>query len=730
MPTGGTLAGAIAHCSNAHLRIPESTRLIVAQGEYAWEALGGPKSIREWRGYLLPELQATRPTVAPILLRLSRPVPVFGTVHVAALGHEPDLIFPTQQDFSKIPRILSGEWPREHPKSHCHGEYNAEVADWIEQAIRRAPWVVLDGEWPTGTLSLVGLGYPGSSILQLSSQAITGSREALVRMFTRTRMVYWNAKADVHKLGESLSLGWRAHLGGWDDPMLLHSTLWTELDHDLEFVASIYSDYNKRKHLKYTQPLLYNAGDVADTISCAVALFAEMERTPRCKVRYEDRLAIIPYLDESETRGIAVDQEAVEEKIQVVRGRVRVAREIACASVGYPINVGSADQVRTELYDLQAHTPKRKKKTKKPTVDNDAIASFRAASLGFDPLHEERHGITPEYVLGRIVEGADPLLESRALFSSNDYIDTHYLSKLVGVDRVHHSIEQHTQDNYRWSYTNPPLATFEEELREIFIPDRGWPWKGWDKESIELRIIACEARSEYLIQALQENWDLHTLTACDIWFLPYPPVLVDPIHDRGCAEWRKEVGWKECSSDHKACGKSDPRRGFGKNFRYRRNYGGKAEFAMDIPGAAQLGLTTDRLIAAARQMDLRDPHTAEWWRRMDADVARTRCVWDWRGSLRRLHHRNVERRQRQAYDFPMQAGTQSIMDVEFLQIKREFKDAVYFVYGAHDSNIWAIDERYVVEIEPRMVEIANSSHVINGVKMGFPATMKPPRYAP
>ena len=78
----------------------------------------------------------------------------------------------------------------------------------------------------------------------------------------------------------------------------------------------------------------------------------------------------------------------------------------------------------------------------------------------------------------------------------------------------------------------------------------------------------------------------------------------------------------------------------------------------------------------------------------------------------------------------MQAGTQSIMDVEFLTIKREFKDAVYFVYGAHDSNIWAIDERFVAEIEPRMVEIANSSHVVNGVTMNFPASCKPLRWAP
>ena len=728
VPSGDTLQHAIAHCTRAHLRIPESTRLIVAQGAHAWAALGGPKSIREWRGYLSPD--APLNTTRQPRVNLRRPeVLVYGTVHVADTFHEPDLVFPTKQDFAKIPRLLSGEWPREHPKSHCHGEYNAEVQDWIEQATTRAPWVVVDGEWPTGSLSLLGFGYPGSSILQLSGQAISGSRGSLERLFAQKRMVYWNAKADVHKLAESLGLGWESHRLGWDDPMLLHSTLWTELDHDLEFVASIYSDYNKRKHLKYSHPLLYNAGDVADTVACAVALFSELDRTPRCRVRYEDRLAIIPHLDEAESKGIAVHPEMVDEKIAVVRARVAVARGLAQASVGYPVNVGSADQVRYELYDIQGHTPKKKKKTKAPTVDNDAIAGLRTLYLPFDPLWEEKHGVTEGYILDRIAEGADPLLEARALFSANDYVDTHYLSKLLGVGRVHHNIEQHTQDNFRWSYTNPPLATFEEELRAIFIPDPGWPWLGWDKEGIELRLIACEARSDYLIQALLEGWDLHTLTACDIWFLPYPPVLIDPVHDLRCADWRREVGWKECSDDHKTCGKSDPRRAFGKNFRYRRNYGGKPEFAMDIPGAVQLGLNADRLRAAARQMDIRDPQTAEWWRRMDADVARTRCVWDWRGSLRRLHTQNIERRQRQAYDFPMQAGTQSIMDVEFLQIKREFKDAVYFVYGAHDSNIWGIDERYVGEIEPRMVEIANSSHEINGVLMPFPASMKPLRYA-
>ena len=78
----------------------------------------------------------------------------------------------------------------------------------------------------------------------------------------------------------------------------------------------------------------------------------------------------------------------------------------------------------------------------------------------------------------------------------------------------------------------------------------------------------------------------------------------------------------------------------------------------------------------------------------------------------------------------VQASNADIYNQRLKSLKQQFKDDVYFVYGAHDSNIWAIREGRVDTIEPALEQIISSEYVINGVRMPFPATIKPMRYAP
>lgn len=51
LPTGKILAQAVAHCTMAHLRVPESTTLIVAMGALSAKFLGCPGSVSAWRGF-------------------------------------------------------------------------------------------------------------------------------------------------------------------------------------------------------------------------------------------------------------------------------------------------------------------------------------------------------------------------------------------------------------------------------------------------------------------------------------------------------------------------------------------------------------------------------------------------------------------------------------------------------------------------------------------------------
>lgn len=48
------VAAALQHCSQ-YLVIPEYVKLVVASGALAWKAMGGPGSITEWRGHLMPK---------------------------------------------------------------------------------------------------------------------------------------------------------------------------------------------------------------------------------------------------------------------------------------------------------------------------------------------------------------------------------------------------------------------------------------------------------------------------------------------------------------------------------------------------------------------------------------------------------------------------------------------------------------------------------------------------
>jgi DNA polymerase len=56
LPTGKILDQAMAHCTRAYLRIPESTKLVVAQGALAVRAMSKDPlvTVEKWRGFLIP----------------------------------------------------------------------------------------------------------------------------------------------------------------------------------------------------------------------------------------------------------------------------------------------------------------------------------------------------------------------------------------------------------------------------------------------------------------------------------------------------------------------------------------------------------------------------------------------------------------------------------------------------------------------------------------------------
>jgi DNA polymerase-1 len=110
------------------------------------------------------------------------------------------------------------------------------------------------------------------------------------------------------------------------------------------------------------------------------------------------------------------------------------------------------------------------------------------------------------------------------------YIDA--LPKLVHpkTGRVHTSYNQTVTATGRLSSSDPNLQNIpiraEEgnRIRQAFIPERGWSLVSADYSQIELRILAHLSQDETLMEAFQNDEDIHTRTASEIFGVPMEKV--------------------------------------------------------------------------------------------------------------------------------------------------------------------------------------------------------------
>ena len=121
VPKAAVLKQASEHCWRSYGTIPDSTRLVVAQGSVAWGFLGNSGlSISDWRGHLAPTRYRGRDVLA--------------VLHLADLtpGRNPRMTLPSKLDWSKVPCILRGEFPRPFPDRLIVGECHTWITTWCQ----------------------------------------------------------------------------------------------------------------------------------------------------------------------------------------------------------------------------------------------------------------------------------------------------------------------------------------------------------------------------------------------------------------------------------------------------------------------------------------------------------------------------------------------------------------------------------------------------------------------
>jgi uracil-DNA glycosylase len=349
---GSPAQKAILHCHQAHFRLPTSTRLIVAGGEYAiWWATGEHErftggSVAKWRGWLLPWVSSPGfpSRVAHAYHPAPGDIPVLVTQHEAALFHIPWEMTAAASDWNRVGQYLAGKWPEPFPPIRS-----------LAPAIVPAEFS-FDAEYAPDTKHVHRWSMAWRDERDTPHVYVVERDHARMRLPKGVKPVVWVHNSftseDLDILSRLVEADWREAVEV-RDTMVMHHVLWSDLDHTLDYLGSLYARTNYWKPLEHVAPTLYAAGDALGTYDAGLRLARELSRDPGCTRKYRQIMRFLPIIRDAHVKGYRVNDKRVIEVVEMLEAEKAKAQARAQAAAGWPINLGSASQVARQLYDIE-----------------------------------------------------------------------------------------------------------------------------------------------------------------------------------------------------------------------------------------------------------------------------------------------------------------------------------------------------------------------------------------
>ncbi|HIK27095.1 MAG: DNA polymerase I [Oscillatoriaceae bacterium SKW80] len=173
--------------------------------------------------------------------------------------------------------------------------------------------------------------------------------------------------------------------------------------------------------------------------------------------------------------------------------------KIDTATVSELVNLNSPAQLSELLFEILKLNKKKSRKTKTGIYSTDVT------------VLENLQGNHP------II---DALLEYRMLHKLySTYVEGILQRMRADTQRLHTEFNQTFTETGRLSSSDPnlqniPIGTeFSRQIRKAFLPETGWLMVSADYSQIELRILAHLSQEPVLIEAYQNNRDVHSVTA-------------------------------------------------------------------------------------------------------------------------------------------------------------------------------------------------------------------------
>jgi DNA polymerase I len=338
------------------------------------------------------------------------------------------------------------------------------------------------------------------------------------------------------KIGQNLKydaamlLNYDIKLGGkLFDTMLAHYLIEPDLRHGMDYLAETLLNYSPVKIEELIGPKGKNQGSMRDVpieqikdyaaedadITFRLKEFLEprLKEEKLEKLFYEIETPLIRVLTEMEYEGVNIDVPFLKAYSEVLGKDIAQLEEKILQESGESFNVASPRQVGEVLFDkLKIPYPGKKLKSGQYSTDEDVLS-----------------GLADHFPICK------DILEHRTLSKlKGTYVDA--LPQLVHkrTGRVHSSFNQALASTGRLASNNPnlqniPIRTVQgRKVREAFVPrDADHVLLSADYSQIELRLIAEISKDAAMLDAFQQNLDIHTATAAGVYGVPLDQVTSD-----------------------------------------------------------------------------------------------------------------------------------------------------------------------------------------------------------
>ncbi len=260
---------------------------------------------------------------------------------------------------------------------------------------------------------------------------------------------------------------------------------------------------------EYSAPMSDIEGNATDLIKSAVLhssvcdkLYKELEDKNQLSLLKNIEIPLAAVLGFMEYEGFLIDAEGIRRYGEELGEQIAALQSEIFSLVGYEFNLNSPMQLGVALFE-KLGLPAKKKTKKGYSTSAEVLEELRAVHPAVELLLQYRQ-------LSKL---------------KSTYCDG--LCNAVHSDgKIHSTFNQTETRTGRISSLEPNLQNIPvrqkegKKLREFFIAREGYVLCDADYSQIELRVLAHLANDENMIKAFNDNTDIHTVTASEVFNMP------------------------------------------------------------------------------------------------------------------------------------------------------------------------------------------------------------------